>query len=57
MSHEERVGALKGAVAELLDGYTEVARLLADAEPALRDAVLTPLRRAADNAAAALAAA
>ncbi|HEX8004540.1 MAG TPA: hypothetical protein VF519_17765 [Mycobacteriales bacterium] len=50
-----RVAALRGAVGELLAGYSEVARLLADAEPETRDAVLAPLRRAADSAASVLA--
>ena len=50
MTDDVRVRALTGAVAELLAGYSEVARLLPD-----EDAVLAPLRRAADNAAAALA--
>jgi hypothetical protein len=50
-----RVVALRHAVAELLGGYSEVANLLTDADPALRDALLAPLRRAADSAAAVLA--
>lgn len=52
---DERVAALRGAVAELLAGYSEVARLLAGSEPETREAVLAPLRRAADSAAAVLA--
>ncbi|HEU0130922.1 MAG TPA: hypothetical protein VFQ85_08030 [Mycobacteriales bacterium] len=52
----DTVAALRGAVAELLAGYSEVARLLPEVAPAeTRDAVLAPLRRAADSAAAALA--
>jgi len=50
MTDDVRVSALRGAVAELLQGYSEVARLMPD-----NDLVLAPLRRAADNAAAALA--
>ena len=57
MADEVLVTALRDAVAELLAGYSEVARLLADAEPSTRDALLAPLRRAADTAASALAAA
>ena len=49
------VAALRGAVAELLGGYSEVASLLTDADPELRDALLAPLRRAADSAAVVLA--
>jgi hypothetical protein len=54
---DTRVEALRGAVAELLAGYSEVARLLPDVEPSgdVRDRVLAPLRRVADSAAAALA--
>jgi hypothetical protein len=52
---EERVAALRSAVGELLGGYSEVARLLADADPQMRDTLLAPLRRAADSAAATLA--
>ena len=54
VDEDVRVGALRGAVAELLAGYSEVARLLADVDPSLRDAVLSPLRRAADSAASVL---
>lgn len=50
MTDDIRVSALRGAVAELLEGYSEVARLVPDNE-----FILGPLRRAADNAAAALA--
>ena len=50
MTDDVRVRALRGAVAALLDGYSEVARLVPG-----DDAVLGPLRAAADNAAAALA--
>jgi hypothetical protein len=50
-----RVVALKGAVAELLAGYSEVARLVPELAPEHRDPLLAPLRRAADSAAAALA--
>jgi hypothetical protein len=53
---DTRVAALRGAVAELLAGYSDVARLLSDSDAALRDPVLAPLRRAADSAAAVLAA-
>lgn len=52
---DARVEALRGAVTELIAGYTEVARLLADADPESREAFLAPLRRAADSAAAVLA--
>jgi hypothetical protein len=51
-----RVVALRGAVAELLAGYSDVARLLSESEAAVRDPLLAPLRRAADSAAAVLAA-
>ncbi len=57
MSDEARMTALKEAVGELLAGYSELARLLSDAEPETRDVLLAPLRRAADSAATALAAA
>ncbi len=50
-----RVAALRGAVAELLAGYSEVARLVPELAPDARDPILAPLRRAADSAAAALA--
>jgi len=52
---EDRVAALRSAVGELLGGYSEVARLLSDADPQTRDTLLAPLRRAADNAASVLA--
>lgn len=52
---EPRVVALRSAVGELLAGYSEVARLLSEADPETREALLAPLRRAADNAAAVLA--
>lgn len=52
---DARLAALRAAVGELLAGYSEVARLLADAEPETRDGLLGPLRRAADSAAAVLA--
>lgn len=52
---DARVAALRLAVAELLGGYSQVASLLTDAEPELRDSLLAPLRRAADSAAAVLA--
>ena len=54
---DARVAALRLAVAELLGGYSEAAHLLTDVDPALRDALLAPLRRAADSAAAVLASA
>jgi hypothetical protein len=53
---DTRVEALRAAVAELLGGYSDVARLLAGSDAELREPVLAPLRRAADNAAAVLAA-
>ena len=52
---DSRVAALRGAVAELLSGYSEVARLLSESDPETRDALLAPLRRAADSAASVLA--
>jgi hypothetical protein len=52
---DDRVTALRGAVAELLAGYSEVARLVPQLAPDVRDPLLAPLRRAADSAAAALA--
>ena len=52
---DARVAALRDAVASLLEGYSEVARLLGDAEPETREALLAPLRRAAEDAAAVLA--
>lgn len=52
---DQRVAALRSAVAELLAGYSEVARLLAESPAETRDPLLAPLRRAADNAAAVLA--
>ena len=55
MTDDTRVHALRAAVGELLDGYSEVAKLLPQLAPDLRDPVLAPLRRAADSAAAALA--
>lgn len=55
VDEDVRVAALRGAVSELLAGYSEVARLMSGAEPSLRDAVLAPLRRAADTAASVLA--
>lgn len=51
-----RMDALRSAVGELLAGYSEVARLLSDATPETRDALLAPLRLAAENAASVLAA-
>jgi hypothetical protein len=53
---DTRVVALRGAVAELLAGYSDVARLLSESDAELRDPLLAPLRRAADSAAAVLAA-
>jgi hypothetical protein len=50
-----RVTALRTAVGELLDGYSEVARLVSSLAPDVRDPLLAPLRRAADSAAAVLA--
>lgn len=55
MTDHARVAALHDALASLLAGYSEAARLLSEAEPEIRDAVLAPLRRAADSAAAVLA--
>ena len=55
MTDEVRVAALRSAVGELLDGYSEVARLVSALSPDVRDPLLAPLRRAADSAAAALA--
>ena len=55
MTEDAKVHALRAAVGELLDGYSEVAKLLPQLAPDLRDPVLAPLRRAADSAAAALA--
>lgn len=52
---DSRVAALRGAVAELLSGYSEVARLLSGYDPETRDALLAPLRTAAEGAASALA--
>lgn len=52
---DARVAALRAAVGELLSGYSEVARLLADSDAETRDALLGPLRRAADSAASVLA--
>lgn len=52
---DARVAALRDAVASLLDGYSEVARLLAGADAQTRETLLAPLRRAADSAAAVLA--
>lgn len=52
---DSRVAALRGAVAELLDGYAEVARLLSESPSEVRDPLLAPLRRAADSAASVLA--
>lgn len=57
MADDMRVTMLKEALGELLAGYSEVARLLSEAEPETRDVLLAPLRRAADSAATALAAA
>lgn len=57
MTDDARMTALREAVGELLAGYSELARLLTDAEPETRDVLLAPLRRAADSAASALAAA
>ncbi|HVF06466.1 MAG TPA: hypothetical protein VNA20_16615 [Frankiaceae bacterium] len=54
MTDDIRVHALRAAVGELLDGYSEVARLLPELAPDVRDPLLAPLRRAADSAAAAL---
>ncbi len=51
---DTRVAALRAAVGELLAGYSEVARLLTDADPATRESLLAPLRSAADNAASVL---
>lgn len=56
MTDDARMAALREAVGELLAGYSEVARLLSDAEPETRDVLLAPLRRAADTAASVLAA-
>jgi hypothetical protein len=53
---DTRVVALRGAVAELLAGYSDVARLLSESAAEVRDPLLAPLRRAADSAAAVLAA-
>ena len=51
-----RMDALRSAVGELLAGYSEVARLLSEAEPEMRETLRAPLRAAAENAAAVLAA-
>ena len=55
MTDDARVHALRAAVGELLNGYSEVARLLPQLAPDVSDPVLAPLRAAADSAAAALA--
>lgn len=52
---DARVAALRDAVAQLLGGYSEVAVLLSESDPETREAVLAPLRRAAESAAAVLA--
>ena len=52
---DTRVAALRGAIAEMLDGYAEVGRLVSGMAPEMRDPLLAPLRRAADSAAAVLA--
>lgn len=52
---DARVAALRAAVGELLAGYSEVARMLSGTDPETRDALLAPLRRAADSAASVLA--
>lgn len=55
MTEDARVTVLREAVGELLAGYSEVARLVPELAPDVRDPLLAPLRRAADSAAAALA--
>lgn len=55
MTDDTRVEALREAVGALLAGYSEVARLVPELAPDVRDPLLAPLRRAADSAVAALA--
>jgi hypothetical protein len=54
MTDDARIAALTQALGELLAGYSEVARLVPELAPEVTDPLLTPLRRAADSAAAVL---